>query len=124
MIEGLFIPLLHESISLGFPPLPPKPEAVQPVEGEITQYKGDVVEHPPAFTTEPGFEVFEILIGMLVQAGLVAIVKFGIGGVFIKIGPIVVTAGGKQGFVIVIVATNEFGIDPVPVGVLPQEVLL
>jgi hypothetical protein len=46
------------------------------------------------------------------------------GAVFIKIGPIVVKAGGKQGFVVVIVATNEFGEVPEPEGIFPQEELL
>ena len=48
-------------------------------------------------------------------------VKLGTGGVLIIIGPTVVKAGGKQGFVIVIEATKEFGIFPLPDGIFPHE---
>ena len=48
--------------------------------------------------------------------------KFGEGASLIIIGPTVVTAGGKHGFVVVIVATNEF--EATPENKLLQEVKL
>ena len=65
--------------------------------------------------------MFKILTVEFRQPGFGEIVKFGDGGVLIIIGPTVVNAGGKQGFVIVIEATNELGVEPEPVGLLPQD---
>ena len=65
-----------------------------------------------------------MIIEVLVHPGLAEIVKSGVGGEFIMMGPIVPKAGGKQGFVTVIEATNEFVTVVDPVGTFPQEEVL
>ena len=116
--------MFQKSISFALLPLFPNPVAIHPVEGWIIQYNDGDALHPLCVIIEPGLEVFKRLIDVLMHPGLGDIVKFGVGGVFIIIGPIVEKAGGKHGFVVVIDATNEFVVVLDPIGILPQEDVL